>query len=113
MGRSVSVDYGREVDADIKLIEAGLMNPEEHMADNARDPEEVRDGIRRHAANTFSDADAVADETGWTSDETLPYISKRFPNPSVKTGGGQSAAIPPQGSASPVQNADKIPEVKT
>jgi capsid protein len=80
MGRSVSVDYGREVDADLKLIEAGLMNPEEHMADNNRDPEEVREGIRRHTVGVFEDADAVADETGWRPEETLPYISKRFPN---------------------------------
>jgi hypothetical protein len=33
MGRQISVDYGRETDADIKQIEAALMSPQDKAAD--------------------------------------------------------------------------------
>lgn len=81
MGRSVSVDYGHETDSDIKLIEAGLMTKEEHMADNARDPEEVRAAIKSDAIAAFNDANEVARATGRTFEEALPFVIKKFPNP--------------------------------
>lgn len=81
MGRSVSVDFGREVDGDIKLIEQGLMTPQEHMADNARSPDEVRAQIREKAVADFEDAQEVARRTGQPLETVLPYIVKKFPNP--------------------------------
>lgn len=81
MGRSVSVDFGREVDGDIKLIEAGLMDPEEHMHDNARSPEHVRAAIKKRATEVIQDAQEVARTTGLETEEVLPYILRKFPNP--------------------------------
>jgi hypothetical protein len=81
MGRSVSVDYGREVDADIKLIEAGLMSPEEIAADNARDLVAIGEDIEARATAQIEAAQRVAIKTGVPLEVALGYIAKKYPNP--------------------------------
>jgi hypothetical protein len=87
MGRSVSTDYGHDTDSDIKLIDASLMSPEEHAADNARDLEEIRENKKLRAIEIFEDAAEIAQKTGRTFEEALPFVQKQFPNPASTTGG--------------------------
>ncbi len=84
MGRSVSTDYGREVDSDIKLIDANLMSPEEFAADNARDLDEIRRVKKRRALEIFEDTAEVAQATGRPFSEVLSFIQKQFPNPTLR-----------------------------
>lgn len=92
MGRTVSVDYGRETDADLKQIESGLMSPDDYADDNGRDLNVILDETTAWTRKVFRNAKAISDETGRPMDEILPYISKRFPNPITPPGGGQGAA---------------------
>jgi len=80
MGRSVSVDYGRETDADLKQIDAGVMSPQEYANENNRDLKVVRQQIAEHTRAVFKDAQEIAKEFDMTVEEVLPYLSKRFPN---------------------------------
>lgn len=94
MGRSVSTDYGHDTDSDIKLIDANLMSPEEHAADNARDLEEIRESKKRRAIEIIEDATEVAEATGRAFEEVLPFIQKQFPNPQVSTNVSETAKTP-------------------
>lgn len=81
MGRAVSVDYGKEVDADIKQIEAGLMSPQEYMMERGENPIAVMQQITDNAIAVIKAAQKVAAETGMDVNQVLPYIVKKFPNP--------------------------------
>lgn len=81
MGRSVTTDYGKDTDSDIKLIESGLMSPDEHLADNARDRAEIRQSRRKQVIEAFEDAQEIAAKTGRPFGEVLPYFLKIYPNP--------------------------------
>jgi Phage portal protein, lambda family len=81
MGRSVSTDYGKDVDADIKLIDANLMGEEEYLSEMARDPAEIRNRKRQRALEIFQDAVWVAAQVGRPVGEVLPFIQKQSPNP--------------------------------
>lgn len=85
MGRSVSTDYGHDTDSDIKLIDAGLLSPQEHAADNARDLDEIRSVKKERARQIIADAQEVSKETGVAFEVVLPFIQKQFPNPQVQT----------------------------
>lgn len=90
LGRSVSTDYGHDTDSDIKLIDANLMSTEEYLGDNARDADEIRATKKQRAIEIIQDALEVAQATGRQFEETLPFIQKQFPNPTLKqseTGG--------------------------
>ena len=80
MGRQISVDYGRETDADLKQIEAGVMSPQDYMTSTGRDPEVVRAQQKNYATQLLKDAQEIAKETGVPLETVLPYLSKRFPN---------------------------------
>ncbi len=88
MGREISVDYGKENDTDIALIEAGLMDPDDKITSSGGNPEHVRAKIKAHAMNVFKDAQDVATATNQDLALVLPFISKKFPNP----GAGLQAA---------------------
>jgi len=88
MGRSVTTDYGHDTDSDIKLIDANLMSPEEHTADNARDLNEIRQDKKKRALEIIQDAQEVAKETGVDFEVALPFIQKQYPNPQVQAGDG-------------------------
>src|SRR5206468_3251092 len=78
MGRAISVDYGREVDADIKQIEAGIMSPQDYVLETqGRTLEEVRGHIEQNAAQVMEAAQRVAKKTGVPVELVLPYIAKR------------------------------------
>lgn len=81
MGRSVTTDYGHDTESDIKLIDYGLMSPEEHWADNARDGENIRRAKKKRTIEAFEDAKEVSELTGRPVAEILPYILRVFPNP--------------------------------
>lgn len=80
MGRAISVDYGREVDADIKQIEAGLMSPQDYMTGENRDPAVVRAQTVEFTIQIIEDAKKISEKTGVPLETVLPYLSKRFPN---------------------------------
>lgn len=81
LGRAISVDYGRETDADIKQMEAGLLSPVDYATDNGRNLDEIRQEIRDYTLALFRDAENIAKATGRTFEEVLPYLQKKFPNP--------------------------------
>jgi capsid protein len=94
MGRTISVDYGRETTADIALIEAGLLGPDEYANDNGRDMDDIRAQNVKNARAVLMAAKELSSELGIPIEEVLPFISKRFPNQTPKPGGDQSGAPP-------------------
>jgi capsid protein len=98
MGRSLSVDYGRENDTDIALIEAGLMSPQDKTADSGRNLTEIRAEIKANAIAVLNDAKEVAFSTGLPIDQVIPFLSKKWPNPPPNQtpmgGGGPGALVP-------------------
>lgn len=88
MGGSVSVDYGRETDADIKQLEAGLMSPQSYAAEQNRDLTQIDDELEQRANKVFAAAKRVAQAQGVDLALVLPFIVKKFPNP----GAGLAAA---------------------
>lgn len=93
MGKAVSVDYGKENDTDIKLIEAGLMSPQDKAASMGMNLDEIADEVKTHTVRVFMDAKEVSARTGQPIETVLPYITKKFPNP-VMTPQGSAGAIP-------------------
>ncbi|MDE2232433.1 MAG: phage portal protein [Candidatus Omnitrophica bacterium] len=86
LGRSISVDYGRETTADIALIDAGLMSPDEHAADNGRNLDDIRASIVKNARSVLVDAKKIAQDLAVPIEVVLPFLVKKFPN--QKGGGG-------------------------
>jgi capsid protein len=95
MGRTISVDYGKETDADIKQIEAGLQSPDEYAAENCRDIRVVRAQIKQNAINVIQDAQEVAKATGVTLEVALPFVVKKFPNQKAPEGAPVAPATGP------------------
>lgn len=85
MGRSVSTDYGHDTDADIKQIDANLMSPAEHAADNARDLDEILQTKTELAEKVLVAAQTLATKLNLPFETVLPHIQKQFPNPQVMT----------------------------
>lgn len=80
MGRPISSDYGREIDADLKQIEGGVLSPQDYMTSAGRDPEVVRRQVNEYTKQLIEDAKEISDKTGVPLETVLPYLSKRFPN---------------------------------
>lgn len=80
MGRDVSVDYSKEVDADIKLVEGGLMSAEDYVSHNGGSLEAVRQQNKTYVLNLIKDAEEIAEATKQPIEIVLPYLVKRFPN---------------------------------
>jgi len=102
MGREISVDYGREVDADIKLVDGGYIAPDDYISDLGGDPRVVRSKIKQKAIEVFADANDVAKKTGVPIEQVLPFISKKFANPAstpAPAPGSGSVDTPPEGDA--------------
>jgi capsid protein len=81
MGRAISVDYGREVDADVKLMDAGVMSPQEYALENNKTIEEVNLQIEQNTLAIFQAAQRIATKTKQPFEVVLPYLMKKFPNP--------------------------------
>lgn len=102
MGREISVDYGREVDADIKLVDGGYIAPDDYISDLGGDPRVVRAKIKQKAIEVFADAKEVSEKTGVPIEQVLPFISKKFPNPNptpAPAPGSGTVDTPPEGDA--------------
>jgi capsid protein len=95
LGAQTSVDYGRETDADLKQIEAGLMSPVDYAADQNRDLDEVRKEIVANAAQYIKDGQQLARETGLSFDQVMPFLVKKWPNPAPVAAETQPAAAEP------------------
>lgn len=83
MGSAISVDYGKEVDADIKLIDAGLMSGDEYVAENGGVLSDIRLQNKQNIDAVMADAQALAKKYAVPLGEILPYLLKKFPNPIV------------------------------
>jgi capsid protein len=85
LGRTISVDYGRETDADIKLIDACLMSPDEHAGDNGRNMDDIRAAVDRNARWILTAAKKISTDLNVPIEVVLPFLAKKFPN---QRGGG-------------------------
>lgn len=94
MGRAISVDYGRETDADIKKIDAGLLSPQDKIVDDGGDPEETASEIESAALKLFASAKRISDETGIPVETVVPYLVKKFPNQDPTRNSDGSAGRP-------------------
>lgn len=81
MGRAISVDYGRETDADIAKIDAGLMSASDKVADDGGNIDEVLQENDAFIRRVYELAGETAKKYGRPIDEVLPYYLKKFPNP--------------------------------
>jgi hypothetical protein len=86
IGATISVDYGRETDADLKQIEAGVMSPVDYAAENNRDLDDVRTEITQNAEAFIKAWQKLAKETGLTFDQVMPFLVKKWPNPPANMG---------------------------
>lgn len=89
MGREISVDFGKEVDANIKLVDGGFLSSDDYITELGGNPDIVRRKVRERAIAIIKDAQEVAKATGLPIDQVIPFISKKFPNPAPVPGGGQ------------------------
>lgn len=99
MGRAISVDYAKEAKADIDLIDAGLMSPDEYVSEQGGDLQMINQRIENQALTIMEAAKRVSASSGVAFDVVLPYLSKKFPNPSPPTQGktGQNVDKPGMG----------------
>ena len=88
MGREISVDFGKEVDANIKLVDGGFLSSDDYITELGGNPDIVRRKVRERAIAIIKDAQAVSAATGVPFDQVIPFISKKFPNPAPVPGGG-------------------------
>lgn len=94
LGPQSSVDYGRETDADIKLIEAGLMSPQDKAANDNRNLDEISQEIEDHTTRIFEMASRIAKKVGQPIDVVLPFLVKKYPNAPANTPAAQDANRP-------------------
>lgn len=81
MGKQISVDYGKENDTDIKLIEAGLMSPQDKAASMGTSLEEISDEIEAHTVRLFDMAKRISAKVGQPVESVMPFLVKKYPNP--------------------------------
>lgn len=81
MGRAISVDYGREVQADIALMDRGAMSLQDYVAENGGDLRIIRAQNKNQVTALMEDAKEVSEKTGQPIEQVLPYLCKLFPNP--------------------------------
>ncbi len=82
MGSPISVDYGRETDADLKQIDAGVMSESDFTLDTqGRTMEEIRAEKAENARQVLTAAQKLAEDLGLPLETVLPYLNKKFPNP--------------------------------
>lgn len=92
MGKQISVDYGRETDADLKQIDAGLMSERDFCSANSRNLDEVRQEKKDNARANIRDAIEIATEFKLTFDQVAPFLVKKFPNQTPGTAAATDAA---------------------
>ena len=108
MGRAVSVDYSKENDSDIKLIEAGLMSPDDWVSENGGDLATINKRIENQTTEIFKAAQRISEETGQDVALILPYLVKKFPNP----GAGLKAAGESVDEPAPAADPESAPAAR-
>lgn len=89
MGSPISVDYGRETDADLKQIDAGVASEADYVLETqGRTIDEIQAQKGEFTLRAIKLAQNIANETGLDVETVLPYIVKKFPNPAVEPAGG-------------------------
>lgn len=97
MGETVVVDYGKENETDIKLMEAGVMSPQEYAGSQNKNIDTIRKEIATHTLAVFEDAAAISKATGQDIALILPFLVKKFPNPGAGlTAAGADGTVPKQ-----------------
>lgn len=81
MGKAISVDYGKENDTDIRLIEAGLMSPQDKAASMNTNLDEISDEIEAHTVRLFEMAGRIGKRVGQPVEAVMPFLVKKYPNP--------------------------------
>ena len=112
MGRSVTTDYGHDTDSDIKLIDAGLMSPEEYLGDNARDSSEIRQTKKQKADDAYADAVELATKYNRPVPEVMGFLWRVYPNPQLTeraTDADQTLAVAPGETPAPAPAPQKPP----
>ncbi len=95
MGRDVSVDYGKENDTDMKLIEAGLISPKDKVASMGGNLDDVNIEIEAQADATLAMAERLAKKYKLNIEATLPFVKKLYPNPPANSAAAGNIATPP------------------
>jgi capsid protein len=102
MGKAVSVDYGKENDTDIALIDAGLMSQRDKAASMNLDLDKINDE---------KDAQArTAAEFGLDIREVLPFYDKKFPNQASVKSSQEAPAAEPNARRMPEEMPEEMPE---
>jgi hypothetical protein len=91
LGKEISVDYMRENEVDIKLVEADLMSAADKVASMGGRIEEVRAENKANARAIFRDAQEIANEMKLPIDTVLPFLCKKWPNPPAPQPGAAAA----------------------
>jgi len=81
MGKPISVDYGKENDTDIKLIDAGLMSQQDKAASMGTNLDDVDAELESAAVRKFEIAERIAKKFGITTMEAMAFVVKKYPNP--------------------------------
>lgn len=92
LGGASSVDYKNEVEADLKLIDAGLMSPQDYAAAQNQNLDEINQEKENQTIALFEAAQRISTKTGRKFEEVLPFLMKIFPNPAPVAGGNVPAS---------------------
>jgi hypothetical protein len=88
MGQTVSVDYGKETDSDIKLMDACLMSPVDFAANSGNgNLDEIMDEVDAFTRAMFEKAKKAAKDLDVPLETILPFYVKKFPNQAPTQGG--------------------------
>ncbi len=96
MGRAISVDYSRETDADLKLIDAGLLSGADKVSESGGDINDVNSENQAQTNKILQMAMDTAKKFNLDPALVIPFYRKVFPNPgaglkaadSITTAGG-------------------------
>jgi capsid protein len=100
MGSPISVDYGRETDADLKQIDAGVASEADYVLETqGRTIDEIQDQKAEFTLRAIKQAQRISKETGLSVDTVLPYLVKKFPNPAPPDQADEGADGKPSRSA--------------
>jgi hypothetical protein len=110
MGKAVSVDYGKENDTDIALIDAGLMSQRDKAASMNLDLDKINDEKDAQARKIFIMAQRTAAEFGLDIREVLPFYDKKFPNQASVKSSQEAPAAEPNARRMPEEMPEEMPE---
>lgn len=92
MGKEVSVDYGKDNQTDIALMDAGLMSAADKAASMNRSIDDINIENEAQVNKVFAAALRTAEKYGIDVREALPFYVKKFPNQASVQGQQQEPA---------------------